>query len=76
MSTVKNDASKAGQKAGAHLQSARTGISVGAIHTRFEDVSWFVYSGGVDEYGLPEVIGQYSSSNEAHAAYLLLVDAA
>lgn len=71
---IKNDTNKAGIIASKPQFFMLHQIKVAAIHTRFDNVQWFVWDAGIiDELtGHPEVVGQYETEEEAisRARYL------
>jgi len=71
---IKNDTNKAGMIASKPKFFMLSQIKVAAIHTRFDNVQWFVWDAGViDELtGRPEVVGQYETEHDAisRAKYL------
>jgi hypothetical protein len=52
-------------------------IKVAAIHTRFDNVEWFVWDAGIinELTGHPEVVGQYPTKEEAIERAKSLADA-
>ena len=62
-----NNPRKAGRIASKPVYFMLSQIKVAAIHTRFESVDWFVWDAGIiDELtGHPEVVGQYSTREQA-----------
>lgn len=66
---IKNDVSKAGMIASKPQFFMLHQIKVAAIHTRFDNVQWFVWDAGVidETTGHPEVVGQYDTEDEAIA---------
>jgi hypothetical protein len=67
---AENDPSLRGQLASEpilfHWVAGEGHFAVFAIHTRFDEVSWLVSSPrDLDEFGLPEIIGQGRTPGEA-----------